>query len=322
MKSKSHTLVGVRVGHSLVPVRILAVGAFTVLAGAGETALQTGEPEPWVAPSRAARKQNPEHADAYSIEVGRLMFVRECVVCHGKKGLGDGPKAADLDPRPANLARPTMWDESDGALCWKLTEGKFHMPATKARLSDDERWHVINYVRTLAPPEAAPTEPRYAMPEAHRRAISAMIRAYEPVRAALAGTGDGPAAARALPALAGAAAASEKERVDDATIPEAARSDWREDAAACAAAVDALKNSGDDVARLRTAFRPLSTSMIRAVERYGHDEAGPVFVFVGTSAGSGEAPLWIQTDPKGQDPYSAPAGQQAPRKRLASQRRP
>ena len=34
---------------------------------------------------------------------GRQMFATYCAPCHGKAGRGDGPAAASLNPRPANL---------------------------------------------------------------------------------------------------------------------------------------------------------------------------------------------------------------------------
>ena len=44
-----------------------------------------------------------------------------------------------------------MWDQTDGALFWKTTEGKKPMPEYSKLLKDDERWDVVNCIRTLAP---------------------------------------------------------------------------------------------------------------------------------------------------------------------------
>jgi mono/diheme cytochrome c family protein len=292
---------------------LLIMGALCAFSAAAAMALQPGPPAPWVAPARAAKKANPEHRDANSIQVGKRIFERECLSCHGAKGLGDGPKAADLERHPGNLALPAMWDESDGALFWKISEGNAPMPATKTLLSEDERWHVINYVRTLAPPESVPTKPKYVVPETHRRAISAVIRAYEPVRAALAGSGDG--AAKVVPALADAVAALRQ--ADAASLPDAAKSAWAEDAGACAGAVATLVTAGDDSAKLRLALAPLSASLICLVERYGHAEAMPVFVFE-DAASAGPGPSWIQLDAKPRDPYGPTSATQTPKQRLGA----
>jgi mono/diheme cytochrome c family protein len=299
------------------PAGLALAGALSVLMGASERPGQPVQPEPWIAPARPAKKPNPIKPDSASFDAGKRIYERECLSCHGAKGAGDGAKAPDLERKPGNLAAPEMWEQSDGALFWKISEGRAPMPATKTLISDDERWHVINFVRTLAPPNSAPTPPQYAMPEVYRKAISAAIKAYGPLRAALAGKGDGAAASKVVPALADALANLSK--TDDAAASDAAKSAWREDAGACATAAEALKSAGEDVTKLRQAFATLSTSLIHAIDRYGHMEAGPVSIFAETPA---NAPLWIQTDAKAQDPYGAGAETQAPKRRLAAQQRP
>lgn len=123
---------------------ILALAAF-----AGLTVLaQTGKPYDWVAPSRAAKKTNPVASSPDSLAKGKAFYVRECVACHGNAGRGDGPKAGELQPKPRDVSDPAIQGQSDGSLFWKLTEGKAPMP-TYAKSSEDERWSVINYVRTL-----------------------------------------------------------------------------------------------------------------------------------------------------------------------------
>ena len=107
--------------------------------------------EEWKAPARAAKKKNPVAADDKSIARGRAVYARECQACHGDSGRGDGPKARELEKHPGNLADPKMWDQTDGALFWKTTEGKKPMPTFEKLLKDEERWDVVNYTRTLAP---------------------------------------------------------------------------------------------------------------------------------------------------------------------------
>jgi mono/diheme cytochrome c family protein len=66
-----------------------------------------------------------------------------------------------LDVSPADLSDTNIWQETDGALCWKISEGKVPMPAFRMRFSRHELWLPVNYVRTLAPREAIghPLEP-------------------------------------------------------------------------------------------------------------------------------------------------------------------
>ena len=109
-----------------------------------------GEDE-WKAPERAAKKQNPIPADANSIAVGKTVYTKECFSCHGTTGKGDGPAAKDLEKSPGDLSNPKLWDQTDGALFWKITTGRKPMASYEKLLTEEQRWHVINYTRTLAP---------------------------------------------------------------------------------------------------------------------------------------------------------------------------
>jgi mono/diheme cytochrome c family protein len=125
------------------------------LAGGLAVLAQTNPPAQWVAPPRAAARKNPVPSDETSIALGRKTYERHCLACHGKKGKGDGPTADKLEKHPSDLSDPKLWEQSDGALLWKVTEGHKPMPTFKNLTSDEERWPLINYIRTLAPKPAA-----------------------------------------------------------------------------------------------------------------------------------------------------------------------
>jgi mono/diheme cytochrome c family protein len=110
---------------------------------------------PWVAPARAARKKNPIPADDKSIAAGKAVYIAQCLKCHGDAGKGDGPSAKDLDPRPKDLSEATIASQTDGSMFWKITTGRKPMPSFENLISDDDRWNVINYVRTLEPPPSS-----------------------------------------------------------------------------------------------------------------------------------------------------------------------
>jgi mono/diheme cytochrome c family protein len=107
---------------------------------------------PWEAPSRAARKKNPIAPDANSFAAGKIVYIGQCLKCHGDAGKGDGPSAKDFNPRPKDLSDPKIVAQSDGALFWKITTGRKPMPTFENLTSEDDRWNVVNYVRKLAPP--------------------------------------------------------------------------------------------------------------------------------------------------------------------------
>ncbi len=102
----------------------------------------------WVAPERATHRANPLPPTSDAVKRGQSLFHRDCEQCHGKGGHGDGPKASSLTPHPADLASEHVQSQADGALFWKMTEGRGMMP--RASLGDSEKWAVIDYLRTLA----------------------------------------------------------------------------------------------------------------------------------------------------------------------------
>jgi mono/diheme cytochrome c family protein len=144
MKTRTHTRLIVLL------VSLLAVAMFWSAVSMADDAAAT----PWLAPSRAARKKNPIAADSKSITAGKTLYTTQCLKCHGDAGRGDGPSAKDLTPRPKDLSDSTVASQTDGALFWKITTGRKPMPTFETLISDDDRWNVINYVRTLAPQPA------------------------------------------------------------------------------------------------------------------------------------------------------------------------
>jgi len=125
------------------------VAAVLALPAASAQATKGGTDE-WVAPARAAKKKNPVAADALSLEKGKAVYAKECVSCHGDTGKGDGSAVKDLEKKPNDLTLTKTLEQSDGALFWKITEGNKPMASYEKTLSEEDRWHVINYLRTLA----------------------------------------------------------------------------------------------------------------------------------------------------------------------------
>lgn len=111
-------------------------------------AIASAAEEEWKAPARAAKKKNPVATDARSLASGKLLYDRECASCHGAGGKGDGPSAKDLERPAGDLTAMTRGEtHTDGELFWKITEGKKPMPALGEKLSEPERWDVVNYIR-------------------------------------------------------------------------------------------------------------------------------------------------------------------------------
>ncbi|MFN8389420.1 MAG: cytochrome c [Bdellovibrionota bacterium] len=107
------------------------------------------ETEKWEAPAEESAKPNPFAGAADARTAGEKVYAKRCAGCHGDTGDGDGPDAADLGIHPAKLSQMNPAEESDGALFWKIQTGKKPMPKYGAKLTPDEIWQVIVYVRSF-----------------------------------------------------------------------------------------------------------------------------------------------------------------------------
>ena len=101
---------------------------------------------------RSAFLRNPIPRSAESIARGRQLFAKNCAVCHGAEGRGDGAAAAALPQRPedlSNIAPPPNFP--DGVVAYRIANGVKMMPAFKSTLSENEIWDLLNFIRSLAP---------------------------------------------------------------------------------------------------------------------------------------------------------------------------
>jgi mono/diheme cytochrome c family protein len=107
--------------------------------------------ESWRVPEGVAAVKNPLAGDPAAVGSGKKLYEDRCADCHGLKGRGDGPASIDLDPKPGDLSKPALREQPDGVLFWKISEGKKPMPPYKTKLTEEQRWQLINYLRTLGP---------------------------------------------------------------------------------------------------------------------------------------------------------------------------
>ena len=103
----------------------------------------------WKAPKEANDLKNPFVDNATELVKGKKLYIQMCAVCHGAKGKGDGVAGAALNPKPTNFTLASVQAQSDGALFWKLTEGRTPMASYKNTLKEDQRWELVNYLRTF-----------------------------------------------------------------------------------------------------------------------------------------------------------------------------
>lgn len=88
------------------------------------------------------------------LPLGRTMYDRHCMVCHGVSGGGDGPVVAQpgedrYPPIARSLLLPAAVDLPDGYIYGIVRAGRSLMPAYGGRTTHRERWAIVRYVREL-----------------------------------------------------------------------------------------------------------------------------------------------------------------------------
>jgi mono/diheme cytochrome c family protein len=105
----------------------------------------------WSAPASARALPNPVPATPASIEAGRANYLKHCKSCHGIHGDGNGERANRLSAMPSDFTDArAMSRETDGALFWKIAHGRRPMPGFQNKLTETERWELVDYLRTFA----------------------------------------------------------------------------------------------------------------------------------------------------------------------------
>ena len=117
----------------------------------------------WELPEDADKTKNPVAATPESIAKGKELYLaREkgnCIFCHGDTGAGNEASLPRLRRKPADLTnKERMSAMTDGELFWKITKGiNGIMPAGEKKMPEaEERWHVVNYIKTLPKDPAKP----------------------------------------------------------------------------------------------------------------------------------------------------------------------
>ncbi len=105
----------------------------------------------WIVPEEAARRENPIHPSHAGMRAARVLYQENCARCHGDTGKGDGPEAWKNYPSPADLANSARAkNATDGALFYQISEGRRPMPGFKKRMTEQQRWELVNLVRSFA----------------------------------------------------------------------------------------------------------------------------------------------------------------------------
>jgi mono/diheme cytochrome c family protein len=122
---------------------------FVILAAGGAIFLYVNRD--WSAPAAAKNLQNPVPATDESIALGMKIYSTRCQHCHGERGDGKGERAGNFSMAPSDFTdAQAMSLISDGELFWKISHGRRPMPSFQDKLSERERWQLVDFIRTFA----------------------------------------------------------------------------------------------------------------------------------------------------------------------------
>jgi len=104
----------------------------------------------WVVPDEYKNMKNPTDPEE-DLAIGKSLYAKHCQSCHGKEGYGDGKKANEVKGDLGDFSSEEFQAQTDGELYYKTTFGRDDMPEYKKKIpSDEDRWLIVNYMRTLA----------------------------------------------------------------------------------------------------------------------------------------------------------------------------
>lgn len=142
---------------SLLTASLMLLVAFAASAQQGQTTPQAAPVAPYVIPPEAVHQANPVKATPESLAEGKKWYGYDCAMCHGKDGDGKGGVGADMKLKVSDFTNPaTLKERTDGELYYVIKTGKGDMPPEGKRMKPEELWNLVNYVRSLAKPTAAP----------------------------------------------------------------------------------------------------------------------------------------------------------------------
>jgi mono/diheme cytochrome c family protein len=114
------------------------------------TGTYDAQPQDWKAPAWADTLYNPYHIEPLTLPQAQEIYNLYCISCHGNQGQGN--PLEHTSQQVPDFKDDVLMSQSDGALYWKLREGKGVMPGFKYKLSDEQQWQLVEYIRDLSKP--------------------------------------------------------------------------------------------------------------------------------------------------------------------------
>jgi mono/diheme cytochrome c family protein len=135
-------------------VRRFLAGAWMTILFAGSIATVAAQYGGWFIPNGGRDEKSPLSSVPGAVTRGKAVFSSNCAGCHGAEGKGNGPDsdhASDLTDEYRDTINP------EGVLFYKVWNGHAvqlrtqvdDMPAYRDKLSRDEVWAVVEYLKVL-----------------------------------------------------------------------------------------------------------------------------------------------------------------------------
>ncbi len=133
---------------SKILVLLLLIFSGCLISGGADTSSKS-VPVPY--PEDAKTVSNPIPASEESISIGKAKYKTFCGMCHGLNGRGGEESTKSFEIDPSSLVTNTVKKRTDGELFWATSSGvnETMMLAWSDLLSDEEIWHLVNYMRVL-----------------------------------------------------------------------------------------------------------------------------------------------------------------------------
>jgi cytochrome c1 len=127
------------------------------------TATTPASPHPATISAEDKARKNPVKFTEVSVQRGKKIYNTQCALCHGEKGDGKGELAEDMKLNlPDFTNADILKDRTDGELFAIIGAGKDPMPGQAGRMTEPQRWNLVNYLRALsgkAPEKSSGKEP-------------------------------------------------------------------------------------------------------------------------------------------------------------------
>lgn len=110
----------------------------------------TAPQDDWEVPAKYKSMEN-KYAGEDEDGIGEDLYKQHCRSCHGKEGFGDGSKSKELETEMRDMTSEDVQAQTDGELYYKAIIGRDEMPNFEKKIrGEEDRWMLVNYIRSLA----------------------------------------------------------------------------------------------------------------------------------------------------------------------------